>query len=125
MFPFSPTLPSILGGRALVCDDDNDVDVDIDVETDLLFVGWNCEAAETAEPCDAVLNRTTRFLTGLASLLAWLCAGEGCRAGGCALLARVCRFSSPIEAAAAPRTLRRLTGFCSSGWETGDEGRWL
>lgn len=116
---FSSTLPSTLGARTLLCDADNDVEVD------LLLVGLNCEAAETADPCDVVLNRTTRFRTGLASLLAWLGAGDVCLVGSCALLARVCRFSSPFELTEVLKTLRRFVGFCCSAGTGGDEGRWL
>jgi hypothetical protein len=65
---FSSALPSLLGGRVLPCGADADIDVDVD----LLFGGLNCEAteaADAADPCEVVLNRTTRFLTGLLSLL--------------------------------------------------------
>ena len=102
----SSAMPSRLGGRFPRCEADSDVD--------LLLAGLNCEAAAApaAAPDDA-LSRTTRFLTGLVSLLGWLLTGDVGLEDNCELLARVCLLSSPIEATDVFRALRLLTGLLS------------
>ena len=80
-----------LGGRVLFCD--------VEREVDLRVVGLKGAAdADPATP-EAALNRTMRFLGGLASRSSWLLAGDEARRDelSCALLARVCRRSSPMD----------------------------
>ncbi|KAK5633067.1 hypothetical protein RRF57_008781 [Xylaria bambusicola] len=116
MLAFSSAPLSMLGARVLLGNAEVDNDVEAEVEVDRLLVVLKWDPAEATEPCDdAVLSRTTRLRTGLASLLVWLRAGEDCRVDGCALVARVRRLSSPMEATEALRMLLRLTGFCCSG----------
>ena len=109
------TAPSRLGGRLPRCDADSD---DVDLRLAGLLLYWEAEAddendddaAPAAAPEDA-LSRTTRFRTGLLSLLGWLLTGDAALEDTCALLARVCRLSSPIEATDVLRALRLLAGF--------------
>ena len=132
--------PSRLGGRLPRCEADSD-DVDLRF-AGLLLLYWEAEADDendadavpAAAPEDA-LSRTTRFRTGLLSLLAWLLTGDAALEDTWALLARVCRLSSPIEAIDVLRALRLFAGFgctctgacccCSCCWAGDDDSLWL
>ena len=115
----SSALPSRLGGRLPRWEADSDVDLLLAglllLLLLLLLLYW-----EAADPPAAVLEdalkRTTRFLTGLLSRLAWLRTGDAAREETWALLARVCLLSSPIEAIEVFMALRLLAGFaCGCG----------